>query len=261
MTTSRAGQVLDAGLILADAAAVTVPAMREMIDQQPPGMRRLIGYQLGWWDTDGARIEGRQGKTLRPALSLLSCQAVGGVVDQAIPAAVAVELLHNGMLVHDDIIDEDELRRGRPTLWKVYGVPTAILVGDVLFLLPAQVLVRAHAPLCIQGPDRLVSALQISMDGGVTEILLEQRATATFAEVTQVIAAKTSALMAASCALGAVAAGADPDRIDHFHAFGHHLGTAFQIADDLLGVLAAAAGFRPVSGAPAGTWALPDHWA
>ena len=118
----------------------------------------MMQYHLGWVDEDFAPTEGGAGKHLRPILCLLSCRATGGNPSQAVPAAAAIELVHNFSLVHDDIEDKSHLRRSRPTVWKVWGVPQAINAGDGLSVL-AHLVVQRLADRGIP-PRRVLAALE-----------------------------------------------------------------------------------------------------
>ena len=112
--------------------------LHQMLAVHNPQLRSFYGmmqYHLGWVDESFLPLQGDAGKRLRPLLCLLTCQASGGDPDQALPAAAAIELVHNFSLVHDDIEDKSDLRRGRPTVWKIWGAPQAINVGDGLFAL------------------------------------------------------------------------------------------------------------------------------
>src|ERR1700754_4048660 len=145
----RGGSVFDR------ARTVTEPALRAAVDSLPPVTRRAVGYHFGWWDAKCDDQHGPAGKALRPALVLVAAEAVGGTpvgmaavaaVPDAIPAAVAVELVHNFSLLHDAVLDGDCLRRHRPTVWKTFGTGTAILAGDALLALAFDVLAAAAHP-------------------------------------------------------------------------------------------------------------------
>ncbi|WP_308378063.1 polyprenyl synthetase family protein [Streptomyces sp. ISL-98] len=176
------------------------------------------------------------GKAIRPALALAACEAVGGERAAGIPAAVAVELVHNASLLHDDIIDGDRLRHGRPALWALLGVPAGILTGDALFFLSVQVLSEAPPPLGTLGVGRLTLAVQELVHGEYVDTLLESRPTASVSECAAMAGGKTGALIAASCALGALAGEAGPEREEHLREFGAHVGAAFQLIDDVMGI-------------------------
>ncbi|MFD7666652.1 polyprenyl synthetase family protein [Streptomyces sp. NPDC059788] len=226
----------DAGQVLLDAGKETGPAMRAAIGLLPERVRSLAEVHFDWPSTD--ELVGREGggKAVRPALVLLACDAVGGARPAAVPAAVAVELVHNGSLLHDDIIDRDQMRRGRPALWATQGRPAGILAGDALFFLAVQVLNASPAPLDTAGMRCLINWVQQLLEGEWADTLLEQRPDVSVAECSAVAAAKTASLTAAACELGALAGGAGAERTDHLREFGTHLGLAYQMADDLLGI-------------------------
>ncbi|WP_327167703.1 polyprenyl synthetase family protein [Streptomyces subrutilus] len=196
----------------------------------------MAGYHFGWWDRHGVPAPGASGKALRPALVLLACQGVGGRAEQALEAATAVELVHNMSLLHDDVIDGDALRRHRPAVWSVFGIPAAILTGDAMLSLAGRVLSEAPGPVGAAGPGWLDDAVQQLVEGEFADTAAEGRHDVTLAESTALAEAKTGSLIALSCALGALAGGADPARTAHLRRFGHHAGAAFQLVDDILGI-------------------------
>lgn len=215
---------------------MVIPALRQAVDRLPSSMRGISGYHFGWWDREGAPIMAEPGKNVRPALVLLACEAVGGTWSQGLPAAVAVELVHNASLVQDDILDADRLRRHRPTVWSAFGVAAGILAGDALFFLATQVLCDAGPPLGSVGLTWLNRAVQEMIDGQYADVVLSKRVRISLSECQVMAGAKTGALLGAACALGGVAAGGDPESVEHLRWFGHHLGMAFQLVDDLLGI-------------------------
>lgn len=223
--------------ILADVGEQMFSPLRQAVDGLPKRIRYAAGVHFGWWDATGTPHAGSIGKAVRSALALLACEAVGGNPAAAVPAAVAVELLHNASLLHDDIIDSDRLRRGRPALWTQLGIPAGILAGDALFFLAIQVLADTQPSLSSAGLAELLPAVQELIDGEYAETLMKTCSEVSVAEGEAVATAKTGPLTAAACALGALAAGADADRVRHLRAFGMHLGAAFQLTDDLLGIL------------------------
>ncbi|MEO5873886.1 MAG: family 2 encapsulin nanocompartment cargo protein polyprenyl transferase [Streptosporangiaceae bacterium] len=216
--------------LLAWSRGLVDPATSEAISNLPDPVRHIAGYHFGWWDENG-RPTGGGGKALRPALALLACEAVGGSADQAVPAAVAVELVHNFSLLHDDVMDGDATRRHRATAWAVFGVNPAILVGDVLLTLAVEVLAVAG------GPTRLLSAAVLDLlDGQNSDMAFEGRLDVTLPECLTMAAAKTGALLRSACALGAATGGGSPAQVARLGNFGSHLGLAFQLVDDLLGI-------------------------
>ncbi|MEJ3744673.1 family 2 encapsulin nanocompartment cargo protein polyprenyl transferase [Actinomycetes bacterium KLBMP 9797] len=224
-------------------STVAVPATREMVDAAlraavetlPESMRQLAGYHLGYWDGDGRPGAGG-GKALRPALTLLAAGAVGGAPAAAVPAAVAVELVHNFSLVHDDVMDGDHTRRHRPTVWSVFGIGAAILAGDALLTLAFDVLARSGHPATRAGIGALQAAVQDLLDGQSADLAFEERADVGLAECVGMAERKTGALLGCACAIGAVFGGGTGPQVEHLRGFGERIGLAFQIVDDLLGI-------------------------
>jgi geranylgeranyl diphosphate synthase, type I len=225
-----------AGESLAWSRDLVDPALRAAVDTLPGSMRRIAGYHLGWWDQHGGRSSAAAGKAVRPALTLLSAGAAGGSPHQAIPAAVAVELVHNFSLLHDDVMDGDATRRHRPTAWSLFGVGAAILAGDSLLTLALDVLAASGHQGAGPGMRMLSAAVQELVDGQCADMAFEQRSTVDLPECEGMAAAKTAALMGCACALGAFFGGADQDGVARLRAFGEHLGLAYQHVDDLLGI-------------------------
>ncbi|MEV8015882.1 polyprenyl synthetase family protein [Streptomyces sp. NPDC086554] len=236
----------DSAAVLAQAAVTVGPLIRSRVSGLPPEIRHVAGLHFGWWNDDGAALETAPAhKSVRPALTLLACQAVGGRAEAAAPAAVAVELVHNASLLHDDIIDHAPQRRGRPALWAAKGLPAAILAGDALFFTAVQTL--ADLPEASRTVPVLLACVQALIEGEYLDTLLEATADATEHQVLAVAAGKTGELLACACELGAAAHNAGPERAGHLRAFGHHLGIAFQRMDDVLGIW----GDQAVTGKPA----------
>jgi geranylgeranyl diphosphate synthase type I len=198
-------------------------------------------YHFGWEDIDGRPLDAPAGKLLRPALCMLACEAVGGSADVAVPAAVAIELLHNFTLIHDDIEDASATRHGRATLWKVAGVPQAINAGDGMFVL-AHIALRGLRAKGLPA-ERVLEAQRILDDACVTlcegqclDIGFEDEPIVTRPAYERMIAGKSAALIGASMAIGALAGGANAAAVSAFEHAGVALGLAFQVQDDALGV-------------------------
>ncbi|GAA2087944.1 family 2 encapsulin nanocompartment cargo protein polyprenyl transferase [Actinomadura alba] len=202
-----------------------------MISDLPAAMQHMIGYHFGWWDERGRPLEGHGGKAIRPALTLLAAEAVGGDPVTAVPAAVAVELVHNFSLLHDDVMDADATRRHRPTTWRVFGNNAAILAGDTLLTLAFGVLGRSTVSV-----HRLHAAVQDLLGGQSADMAFERRADVALSECRNMATAKTGALLSCSCALGAALGGGGSAQIEHLGRFGEQMGLAFQFVDDLLGI-------------------------
>jgi geranylgeranyl diphosphate synthase type I len=217
-----------------------------------PSLYNMMQYHLGWLDESFAPTTGSSGKRARPVLCLLTCQASAGDPDQALPAAAAIELAHNFSLVHDDIEDQSHLRRGRPTVWKVWGVPQAINAGDSLFVLAHLTILR----LADRGtpPERVLSASKIFdeaclalTEGQYLDLSFEARLDVDVEQYLSMIRGKTAALFGAAAQLGALVAENDAESTARYHRFGENLGLAFQIVDDILGIW----GNPQVTGKPA----------
>ena len=233
--------------VLAWSRSVVDPAMHAALDTLSPPVRHIAGYHLGWHDEHGRPHTAAGGKAIRPTLAMLSADAVGGDAQDAVPAAVAVELVHNFSLLHDDVMDGDETRRHRPTAWRVFGVGPAILAGDALLALANEVLARASAQSVAVA--WLAAAVRDLVSGQQADLSFERRTDVGLAECLAMAEHKTASLMGVSCALGALVGGAAPERVDRLLAFGHEVGIVFQLVDDLLGVW----GKPAVTGKPAGS--------
>ena len=221
--------------ILAEAAWELAPLIRSRVCGLSPEVRHLVGLHFGWWDDDGALLDAPPSpKSVRPALAVLACRAVGGTGRAAMSEALAVELIHNASLLHDDVIDNDPLRRGRPALWAAKGLPAAILAGDALFFAAVQVLMET--PRATRTVPVLLDSIQVLIEGEYRDVLQEAGVHVGVDEAMSVAAKKTGELLACACALGALAGGAGPARVEHLRAFGMHLGIAFQCIDDVLGI-------------------------
>ncbi|WP_033337368.1 family 2 encapsulin nanocompartment cargo protein polyprenyl transferase [Catenuloplanes japonicus] len=212
------------------------PALRAAVDALPASAAQPSGYHFGWWDPAGVPARAFAGKALRPAFALASAAAVGGDRAAAVPAAVAVELVHNFSLMHDDVMDGDATRRHRPTVWAVYGIDTAILAGDALLAAAIEALAGSGHPAVVPAIRRLCAAVQALIDGQAADLRFEQTTSVRLEEALAMASNKTGALLGASCALGALLGGAGPERAAHLDRFGALVGLAFQLVDDLLGI-------------------------
>jgi geranylgeranyl diphosphate synthase, type I len=215
-------------------------AVRRHMTSEAAQLTAMLEYHLGWRGPDLQLLPkpAPAGKKLRPGLVLLASQAVGGEMTQASHAsAAAVELIHNFSLVHDDIQDHSELRRHRPTVWALWGMPQAINVGDALFALAQVVLAEAGTSLAAQLTVELNRAALGLAEGQFLDIDLQAGKTPPTLEAYEaMISRKTGVLFACACRMGAMAAGASNAQSDAYAAYGMQLGIAFQEQDDLLGV-------------------------
>ncbi|WP_442910863.1 polyprenyl synthetase family protein [Kitasatospora sp. NBC_01266] len=245
--------------LLARGRTLCTPPLRAAIARLAPPMDAVAAYHFGWTDRLGNPVAGDGGKAVRPALALLSAEAAGADALAGVPGGVAVELVHNFSLLHDDLMDGDETRRHRATAWTVFGPAQAILVGDALATLGTEVLLDSAnpsgdrtAPATHTDAARAVRLLTVAtrklIDGQAQDLSFEHRDVVTVEECLAMEGNKTGALLAAASAIGAVLAGADDRTADALERYGHHLGLAFQAVDDLLGIW----GATEVTGKP--------HW-
>lgn len=219
------------------ARTITVPAMRAAVARLDPASRAATVYHLGLAEADGSpRPDGGGGKAVRPALALLSAELAGATAEAGVPAAVAVELVHNFSLLHDDVMDGDTERRHRPTVWTVWGTPTALLTGDALLALASEVLLESGLPSAPAATLELMAATRELIRGQVADLSFETRPTVGLRECLEMADGKTGALLATSGCIGALLVGAQPAVVDALRGYGAALGTAFQLVDDLLGI-------------------------
>lgn len=215
---------------------LATPELRAAIGRLSPPMDTVASYHFGWIDACGNPADGNGGKSVRPALALLSAEAAGAAPETGIPGAVAVELVHNFSLLHDDLMDGDKQRRHRDTVWKVYGTSQAVLVGDALFALAGEVLLELGTVEAGRAARRLARAGRKLIDGQAQDISYEHRERVTVAECLEMEGNKTGALLACATSIGAVLGGADDRSADALSDYGYHIGLAFQAVDDLLGI-------------------------
>ena len=190
---------------------------------EPEGLYQPIAYTLE-----------QAGKRLRPMLALMSTQTFGGKIEEALPAAIAIEIFHNFTLLHDDIIDEAPLRRGNQTVYKKWNINTAILSGDTMFAI-------AYGQLSGSNPKHLPELMQVFTqtaiqvcEGQQYDIDFETSGNVNIQAYLDMIRLKTAVLLAASLKIGAIIGGASAEDCEKIYEFGENLGMAFQLQDDLL---------------------------
>lgn len=209
-------------------------------------------YQLGWCDEQLAPAAAAVGKLVRPYLVLLACRAVGGDVQQALPLAAAVQLVHDFTLIHDDIEDQSDTRRGRATVWKLWGLAQGINTGDGLLIVAHLALHRlvevgVSADVAMEVLRRFDQTILTVCEGQFLDLSYEGNLGISESDYLAMISRKTAALIAASCGLGAIVGGADAAAAKALFDFGENLGLAFQVQDDVLGIW----GDPAVTGKPA----------
>jgi geranylgeranyl diphosphate synthase type I len=227
-------------------SSLTIPELDSFYGQ--------LGYHLGWLDAHFVPVQHHTGKLLRPTLLLLAYEAAGACqatskreekihLDRALPAAIAIELVHNFTLIHDDIEDGDRERRSRPTAWAVFGIPQAINLGDGLASLSRLALFTlldqgVEADLVARLGCCLDRAILTVIEGQHMDLRFERQEQVTVPACLEMITRKTAALLACAAEMGARLGCRDELTIKALHQFGWHLGIAFQVRDDLLGIWA-----------------------
>ncbi|KXK11911.1 MAG: polyprenyl synthetase [Chloroflexi bacterium OLB14] len=205
---------------------------------------QMLTYHMGW-SGEGAGTQAT-GKRIRPLITLLATASTNEEHNlssnwlNAVPAASAIELIHNFSLVHDDIQDNSELRRGRKTVWTKWGQPQAINAGDGLFVIAYQSILDLSKHYAA---DVVVRALQILSDacllltqGQYLDMAYENRHDLSIDDYWHMIGGKTATLLSACTHMGALLGYADDQKIEAYRLFGYHLGLAFQVQDDVLGI-------------------------
>jgi geranylgeranyl diphosphate synthase type I len=232
----------DAEEILQRCRALVDPEIIRALDARPDMLLyRMLRYHLGCEPRPDGSPASLAGKRVRAALCLLACQAAGGEIESAVPAAVGIELLHSFTLLHDDIADRDEIRRGRPTVWRVWGVGQAITAGDAMYAmanLAATGLSRTDLPPAIASTvlRELSEAALAVCEGQQLDLAYEGKADITVDDYLGMTTLKTAALFSAATGIGARIAGASEEIVQAVRSFGRDLGVAYQIRDDLLGL-------------------------
>jgi geranylgeranyl diphosphate synthase type I len=198
----------------------------------------MLTYHMGWTG-EGAGPEAT-GKRIRPLMVLLATAATGGTWEHALPAAAAVELVHNFSLVHDDIQDNSEKRRGRTTVWKIWGAPMAINVGDALFVISNQAMIdlaKNYPPEIVMKAASILHNTCLDLTRGqFLDLSYEERKDLNVEDYWPMVSGKTAALISACALLGSLLGNADEITQEAYRDFGHYLGIAFQLQDDILGI-------------------------
>ena len=209
------------------------------LDEKNTGLfHRMLTYHMGWTG-EGAGREAT-GKRIRPLILLLATASAGADWKPALPAAAAVELVHNFSLVHDDVQDNSEKRRGRPTVWTKWGIPMAINVGDAMFVISNQAimgLVREHPASTVVRAATILHDTCLNLTRGqYLDMSYEERNDLGIEDYWPMVGGKTSALLSACTHIGALLGNAREGEQEAYRQFGYHLGLAFQVQDDILGI-------------------------
>jgi geranylgeranyl diphosphate synthase type I len=222
--------------------------MRTAVGRLAPSISEVVSYHLGWTEADGTPSPARGGKGIRPALAMLSAEATWAGAEVGAPGGVAIELVHNFSLVHDDLMDGDLERRHRPTVWALWGPCVALLVGDALATLATEVLLSSSNPAGAAAAAALGEATAEMIAGQADDLAFEKRRSVSVEECMAMSTAKTGALLGCAASIGAILAEAPSATVHALRDFGRHLGVAFQAVDDLLGIW----GDPGTTGKPAG---------
>lgn len=201
----------------------------------------MMQYHMGWLDENLEPVQAPQGKRLRPVLCLLACEAVGGAIERALPAAAAIEVVHNFSLVHDDIEDGSSTRRHRSTVWKLWGQAQGINCGDgmytMAYLKMHQLVERGVTSADALHAQRVLAETCLTLtEGQYLDMSLETQPQVDTDSYLRMICGKSAALIACAAYLGAYLGGADVEVAASYRQFGENLGMAFQVIDDILGI-------------------------
>ncbi len=202
----------------------------------------MVDYHFGWQRSGGdAGAPNVGGKRIRPLLMLLVARALSGKTAHVMPAALALEIIHNFTLIHDDVMDESTERRHRKTLWVRWGTAQAINAGDGLYSLGMSAALGLRdagvsADKALTTMELILDACRATVEGQILDVGFEQRTDVTPDEYLTMIGGKSGALIETSARIGALLSSDDAATIDAYGAFGLNLGLAFQIWDDYLGV-------------------------
>jgi geranylgeranyl diphosphate synthase type I len=215
--------------------------IKEALKIAPPFIQGVISYHFGWVDQNFQPANFETGKILRPTLCLLVFEALTGGYEAALPAAAAIEMIHNFSLIHDDIEDSDLERRGRPTAWAIWGKPLAINIGDYLYTLAFKCLYQLDtarfAPETIFSVLRLVNEACLSLTAGQDlDLRFEQLQAVSTDMYLDMVYKKTGALLEAAILSGALLGTTNAQIIENYQEFARNIGTAFQVRDDILGI-------------------------
>lgn len=223
-----------AGEVLAWSRGLVNPVLREAVDTLPGAVRRIAGYQLGWWEADGRTVldTGEHPGAIPAALTLLAAEATGADPVEARPGAVAVELVHQFSLIHDGMIGGgQEDRPRRPAVSSVFGPGRAIVTGDALIALAVGVLSRCGHPSAPDAVRMLNSAVRSLVEDGEPQRSFRDHPDLGVVDRLEVAEARSGALLGCACAIGGQFAGATPPQVAGLYGFGVRLGVAVEIVN------------------------------
>ncbi len=205
----------------------------------------FMRYHLGWKDEKGNWLKEEErgkfgGKRIRPLLLLAVNKLLGGSLKSSLPAASAVEFLHNFSLIHDDIEDGDEIRRFRPTVWKIWGIPQAINLGSsmqaLVYLSVLRLLEKFPPGMVNRVVEELTFAIISMTEGQYLDLTMQEKGETTVSDYLYMVRRKTGALFERACRIAAILAGKKEETVERAGKFGIFFGLAFQVKDDYLGI-------------------------
>lgn len=237
----RQGRTVDASNLVDVCRTALEAELRACVGDTFSSFYDMVRYHLGWVDEGGVTVLKTGGKALRPILCLLSCRAVGGDYHKALPAAAAIEMMHNFSLIHDDIQDQSPQRRHRPTVWRVWGEPQAITAGDGLHVMAHLALLRlaekGTSPDIVLATFRILDRACLDLcEGQHLDLSFEGQDRVSLDDYLTMVRKKTAALFDASTRIGALLGSGDERSVLALGDFGQELGLSFQIQDDVLGI-------------------------
>ncbi|MFJ6011356.1 polyprenyl synthetase family protein [Streptomyces sp. NPDC092952] len=222
--------------VAAGARRMLMPHLRDVVGRIPPPLHTPCAYYFGWVDEAGRTVAYRGPSFRVVTLVLLSAGVEGGSWRRARSVAAACALIHAYGLICDDVIDQDATRRGVPTVWKAFGVPTAILAADTLLTMALTELTERTPPAAAEVRQVLFGAMHGAFRAQALEAQYQQRGGASLRQALEVVDGKSSDWVAACCEAGALQGGAGPAGVELMRSFGWHLGRVMQVRDDVLDV-------------------------
>lgn len=219
---------------MTESRAALEPALRDAVARLDPSVHEIVAYHFGWSDEHGTDTGRTSGRRRLGVLTLMCGAAGGGDWRPSMPAAVACELAFAAAVIHDDIVDHDPTRRGRPATWSVFGAARALLAGGALTGLAVEILTEQPHPCAAAAGNRLARAVVAVNTGQVLDVAFEDGLEADLGDYLRMVAGKACAFVSCGCALGAMFGGVRD--IEGLAAFGEHLGLVWQLRNDLLGI-------------------------
>ncbi|MGK5544269.1 polyprenyl synthetase family protein [Streptomyces sp. URMC 127] len=212
------------------------PSLELAVSRLHPDLAKVSGYYFGWYDAEGKAIKGRGSRSLQACMAMLAAEACGANPQAVLPAAVAVELLHNLSLLHDDIIDRDAIRRGRPAAWVVFGTGTSLIASDALWTAAIEELLKVPQPdMALKAVTELNTSMSRIIHAAASEATFDRTAATDIAlnEYMDICAIKGGELLGVAAATSTLLAGGPESTAEGLRRAAHHAGAAWQATNDL----------------------------